>query len=413
MELGFFPLDEKLGLLPGGLTPFVHESLVRLGTWLPFEAARQLLEALLGVQVSKSQAVRCTEAAGAAYVTLQSAAADQIEREAPPAATGSKRMVVSADGAMIPLRGGEWGEVKTLAIGEVQTANAKSDEKGIRTRQISYFSRLTTAEQFEHLTLVEMHRRGVENSAQVAAVMDGAEWLQSFIDYHCPQAVRILDFPHAGQRIGQVGQALYGEGTAETKQWTAERLHQLKHQGPQPILTEFGALQEKHPELPVVAENRAYLEKRVAQMQYSSFQQQGWPIGSGMVESGNKLVVEARLKGAGMHWARPNVNGMLGLRNIVCSDRWSQEWSLIADQLRRQARDRRKQQRQQRRLDKAPPVSEPMPVPEPVVSCQQPAKEKPAVPAQPSGPRKPAPNHPWRHSPVGRRLYQPSENAKD
>lgn len=400
-------------MLPGGLTPFVHESLVRLGAWIPFDRATQLLEALLGVQISKSQAVRCTEAAGAAYVTLQNAAADQIEQEAPPAATGSERMVVSADGAMIPLRGGEWGEVKTLAIGEVQAAKIKSGEKVVRTRKISYFSRLTTAEQFEHLTLAEMHRRGIENSAQVAAVMDGAEWLQSFIDYHCPHAVRILDFPHAGQRIGQVGQALYGEGTAETKQWTLDRLHQLKHQGPQPILTELGALQEKHPELPVLAENRAYLEKRVAQMQYPSFQQQGWPIGSGMVESGNKLVVEARLKGAGMHWARPNVNGMLGLRNIVCNQRWSQEWPLIADQLRKQARERRQQQRQQRRLDKAPPVSEPIPVLEPVVNSQLPVQEYPSRPAHPCGPRKPAPNHPWRHSPVGRRLYQPSENAKD
>jgi len=413
VEPGFSPLDEKLGLLPGGLTPFVHESLVRLGARVPFEQAGRLLEALLGVQVSKAQAVRYTEAAGTAYVRLQSEAADGIEQEAPPAPTGCERMIVSADGAMVPLRGGEWGEVKTLAIGEVQTAISKSGEQVVQTQQISYFSRLATAAQFEHLSLAELHRRGVEHSAQVAAVMDGAEWLQSFIDYHCPQAVRILDFPHAGQRMGQVGQALYGEGTAATQQWTAERLHRLKHEGPQPILTEFSELQQMHPELPLLAENRAYLEKRVAQMQYPRFQQQGWPIGSGMVESGNKLVVEARLKGAGMHWARSHVNGMLGLRNIVCSDRWSQEWPLIADQLRRQARERRQQQRQQRRLDKAPPVSEPPPVPEPVGSCQQPAKEKPAVPVQPNGPRKPAPNHPWRHSPVGRPLYQPSENAKD
>ncbi len=412
MELGFFPLDEKLGLLPGGLTPFVHESLVRLGSWMPFAQAAQLLEALLGVQVSKAQAVRCTEAAGAAYVTLQSAAADQIEREAPPAPAGSDRMIVSADGAMIPLRGGEWGEVKTLAIGEVQAANAKSGEKVVRTRQISYFSRLTTAKQFEHLTLAEMHRRGVENSAQVAAVMDGAEWLQGFIDYHCPQAVRILDFPHAGQRIGQVGQALHGEGTAAAQQWTTERLHQLKHEGPQPILTEFSTLQQQHPEIPVLAENLAYLEKRAPQMQYPSFQQQGWPIGSGRVESGNKLVVEVRLKGAGMHWARPHVNGMLGLRNIVCSDRWSQEWPLIAEQLRRQSRARRRQHRQQRRLDKAPPVPEPMIVPDPVVS-QQPAKEKPPAPDKPVGSRKPAPHHPWRRSPIGRARYQPSNSAKD
>ncbi len=147
-------------------------------------------------------------------------------------------------------------------------------------------------------------------------------------------------------------------------------------------------------------------------MQYPSFQQQGWPIGSGMLESGNKLVVEARLKGAGMHWARPHVNGMLGLRNIVCSDRWSQEWPLIAEQLRRQSRDRRMQHRQQRRLDKAPPVPEPMIVPDPVVS-QQPAKEKPPAPDKPVGSRKPAPHHPWRRSPIGRARYQPSNSAKD
>ena len=32
-------------------------------------------------------------------------------------------------------------------------------------------------------------------------------------------------------------------------------------------------------------------------MQYPTFLAAGWPIGNGAVESGNKLVVEARLKG--------------------------------------------------------------------------------------------------------------------
>jgi len=81
----------------------------------------------------------------------------------------------------------------------------------------------------------------------------------------------------------------------------------------------------------------AYLEKLEAQMRYPVFQDQGWPIGSGAVESGNKLVVEARLKGGGMHWARPHVNPMLGLRNIVCSDRWAEEWPRIARRLRKSA----------------------------------------------------------------------------
>jgi hypothetical protein len=43
-------------------------------------------------------------------------------------------------------------------------------------------------------------------------------------------------------------------------------------------------------------------------MAYPVFQAAGWPIGSGMVESANKLVVEDRLKGAGMIWLRSSPN---------------------------------------------------------------------------------------------------------
>jgi hypothetical protein len=415
VEPGFFPLDERLGLLPGGLTPFVHECLVRLAVWMPFQQAVNFLSDMMSVQVSKAQVVRQTEAAGGAYVSVQNEQADRIEREAPQALPGSDKLVMSADGAMVPLRKGEWAEVKTLAIGEVQPAVKKQEEWVVGTRCISYFSRLVNAEQFEHLTLVEMHRRGIEKSRQVAAVMDGADWLQSFVTYHRPDAVRILDFAHAGQRIGQIGQALLGEGTPEANQWSSQRLHQLKHEGPQEILVELRQLQQQHPQMEILAENLAYLEKREVQMRYPSFQEQGWPIGSGMVESGNKLVVEARLKGAGMHWERGNVNSMLGLRNIVCSDRWTDEWPLIVQQLRRQAGERRNSNREKRRLARLP---EPSYIPEaplmaeivepPVILPKEIAKKP-----EKSGPRKPAANHPWRNSPIGRALYEPSKGARN
>jgi hypothetical protein len=415
VERAFFPLDEQLALLPGGLMPFMHECLVRLGAWMPFEKAAQFLFEVLGVVVSPATTTRCTEAAGAAYVQLQTEAADQIERMAPPAPPGADQMVISADGAMVPLRQGEWGEARTLAVGEVQVGLAKAGTKEVHTHHITYFSRLVDAKRFEHLTLVEIQRRGLEHSRQVAAVMDGAEWLQSFVDYHCPQAVRILDFPHAAQRLTQVGQALLGEGTPQASQWIGERLHKLKHQGPDQLLNELRQLQAQHPELDLLTENLAYLEKRVLQMNYPHFQQQGWPIGSGMVESGNKLVVEARLKGAGMHWQRANVNPMLGLRNIVCSDRWSIEWPLIARQLRQEARERRQRLREKRRLAKAPPVP---PAPAayqqeaPMELIEAPVQQFPQLPKE-SGSKKPAANHPWRHAPIGRARYAPSKSAKN
>jgi hypothetical protein len=380
---------------------------------MPFGKAAQMLAEMLGVVVSQALAVRYTEAAGAAYVTLQQAEADRIEREAPPAPTGGEKMVLSADGAMVPLLHGEWAEVRTLAIGEVQPEAKGKEGDGVHTGNLSYFSRLVEASRFEHLSLVEVQRRGLENCPQVAAVVDGADWLQSFIDYHRPDAVRILDFPHAGQRIGQVGEALFGEGSPQASQWTQERLHKLKHQGPKTILEELRLLKDQQAELTVLAENLTYLEKREAQMQYPTFQAQGWPIGSGMVESGNKLVVEVRLKGAGMHWQRLHVDALLALRNIICSDRWSKEWPRIVDQLRQQTQHRRQALRQKHRLATAHPGPElPLEVQiDPRVLEN--ALKRSSTKVSSDEPHRPSPNHPWRRSPVGRARYLPSNHAKN
>jgi hypothetical protein len=48
--------------------------------------------------------------------------------------------------------------------------------------------------------------------------------------------------------------------------------------------------------------------------------------GSFIVESANKLVVEARLKGTGMAWSVEQVDPMLGLRNVCCNSRWEEGW---------------------------------------------------------------------------------------
>lgn len=332
---------------------------------------------------------RYSEKAGAVYVEMQNQEAERLEREKPEAPGGAEKMQVSVDGAMVPLVGGEWAEVKTLVIGEVQPAVKEKEEWVVHTRKLSYFSRLVTAEEFERLALVEMHRRGVENARAVGAVQDGADWEQGFVDYHCPRAVRILDFAHAGEHISQVGEYLYGKNTPEARQWLAERLHRLKQDGPEAILAELRGLGQQQPQAAEISGNLAYLEKRQAQLQYPLFRAQGWPIGSGIVESGNKLVVEARLKGSGMHWARAHVNPMLALRNILCSDRWKDEWSKIAARLVRYPRKK-------------------LPTETVSVPFDRPA---PPLPRQFQHP-KPAIDHPWRKFKFGRALYKPFDPPK-
>ena len=48
-------------------------------------------------------------------------------------------------------------------------------------------------------------------------------------------------------------------------------------------------------------------------MNYPSYRQQGLPIGSGLVESAGKHVVQTRMKRAGMRWSDEGGDAMLAL----------------------------------------------------------------------------------------------------
>ena len=344
---GFSPLDDELALLPGRVTPRLLEELVHLATWMPFPQAAKHLKRSTRVELSEATVRRHTEAAGAAYVAVQTRAAEQILADGLAVPCAPPTAVVSVDGAMAPLRGGEWAEVKTLVVGELDHTTSAGG-----LHRLSYFSRLCDAATFGDAAVVETHRRGVPKAQQVAAVVDGAEWIQGFLDLHCPDAVRILDFPHAVEHLNAISHAVLGAGTDAAASWLAAQCHTLKHEGPTDVLVAVRALVAPDPTAAAVREHVAYLEKRQAQMAYPCYHAAGWPLGSGVVESGNKVVMEARLKGAGMRWARDNVNPMVALRTIVYSDRWEEGWEAIAAHRRGQEHQARRARWEQRRLSR-------------------------------------------------------------
>jgi hypothetical protein len=375
----------------GAFTPLVQHGLVWLGTLGPFERVPGVAPGLLGVTVSAETVRRLTEAAGAALVAAETAQVEQLERTWPrPPVVPPTLQQVSVDGALVPLVGGEWAEVKTLAIGAVEPRRGAP-----HTTALSYFSRLAEADTFRRLAWVETHRRGLTLAPRVCAVVDGAEWCQKFLDWHCPDAVRILDFPHAAGYLGAAAQAMWGVGTAEARAWLGPMLHTLKTGEPQAVLSALRALPVAEALTPpLAAEKRdaalAYLGARLPQIQYATFEAAGYPIGSGVVESANKRVVEARLKGSGMHWARPNVNPMVALRAAACSGRWAEAWAQ-SQQQQHQARAARARQRcAARRTPPAPPGAAP---------AARPPTGRTTVArlrlTRGSGSR-PAPNHPWR-----------------
>jgi len=157
------------------------------------------------------------------YVAVQTATVTLCERElpAPPEAPegpeGPEGPYLSVDGAMVPLVGGVWAEVRTLALGavvvrEVQTRHER--DRTVHAQDLSYFSRLADHETFTRLATVDTQRRGTETAGGVCAVVDRASWIQDFIAWRRPNAVRILDWPHALGYVARVATASYGAETA-------------------------------------------------------------------------------------------------------------------------------------------------------------------------------------------------------
>jgi hypothetical protein len=268
-----------------------------LGTWLPFEQVPGALAWCSQVPVGRETARRLTERAGAAWVAQETARVEQVEQHWPTPVAPPTLHQVSVDGALGPLVHGAGAEVKTLAIGRVVSGGGEPHAPAL-----SYFSRLADAETCRRLAWAEPHRRGITLAPQGCAVGDGAEWCQAVLPRHCPHAVRRLDCPPAAGYGSAAAQARFGPGTAEASRWRGPQLPTLPPTAPAPVLAALRARPVAESLTPAAAvEQRdravAYREARLPQIQYAQFRAAGYPIGSGAVESANRL--------AGKHGSKP------------------------------------------------------------------------------------------------------------
>jgi hypothetical protein len=370
---------------------------------MPFPVAARNLGRFHGVPVGEATARRWTERAGAALVAHETAEVERAIRAEVPAPPGPPLQQVSVDGAMVPLVGGEWTEVKTVAIGTVGERVREKEHFAVHTRDISYFSRCADHLTFSHQASLEMQRRGTATAGTVLGIVDGADWEQGFLDDHRKDAVRILDWGHAAEHLALAGQTLFGVGTDQVSTWLGTWLHELRHGDPAKVLAELGeqiAAFRGAGEARAEAQGHlAYLAARRDQVRYAAFEALGYPVGSGMVESGNKLVVEARLKGAGMHWAPAHVNPLVALRAVACSDRWDEAWPAIHRRLRQERQEGQVERRRRTRRRALPAAGMPPPARFPRRPSPSGSSRPDAAVSAPKAARKPpAPNHPWRRA---------------
>jgi hypothetical protein len=242
----------------------------------------------------------------------------------------SEQMNVSMDGALINLIEEGWKEVKTVTISavhhEVDGLNGK-----LRTRltQHSYRAGLWNAAEFSTQQWAEACRRGVERASYLSSVNDGAAWIWNVTRMCYGNCVEILDWWHAVEYLWTIAHQQFGPETPEASAWVAAQKTLLGQSRLRQIMRNVRRLYPRNHLPESVRKSIVYLFHNRHRMHYKEYRQAGYPIGSGSVESACKLVVQTRLKQAGMRWTRASAQAVLALRSMLLSDDWTRAAQMI------------------------------------------------------------------------------------
>jgi hypothetical protein len=187
--------------------------------------------------------------------------------------------------------------------------------------QHSYCAGLWDVASFTPYYWAEAYRRGVERAKTTLCINDGALWIWNMAFQCFAQRTEILDWWHAAQRLWEI--ALHHFSTQEATLWVHARQAEMASSQLRLLFRQVRLIFPRSQPLPkVVREAVLYLFHNRKRMDYASYRQAGFPIGSGTIESACKTVVQARLKQAGMRWSRTGATAMLTLRSLSLSDRW-------------------------------------------------------------------------------------------
>lgn len=303
---GFCPADSILNLGSGELSVGMQALVTRLSCYLPGRKAAVEAELLTGTHLSHSTVQRVSKAAG------QQLTCDWLDREKllwseklPDPERKVKMLHTTMDGVMIFV-GKRWREVK------VGVAYERGDKGEIA--HANYCATLKPAAEFGRRWRTLNHIAGASKTKDVGVVADGAEWIWNEVGKHQPTSVQILDNMHGIDHIWNVAHARFGQGSAAATEWMDVQKKRLDNDEVGEVIRE---IRSWRPSADGKKETRrielAYLKTHRKRMMYKTFEEQGYHIGSGVVEAANKNVVQARMKRAGMRWEEAGAEAQLQL----------------------------------------------------------------------------------------------------
>lgn len=316
---GHSPLDERLGIKPGQMSDEVIQVAALLGIHDAFGTSSDVLARTTLLELSPHSIRKACQVMGERVIVheeiLQADSQDQRQREHARQAA-PRRVCGSMDGFMVLFEDG-WHEMKGGAWWS-------QDERG-DAQAISYYVDTAPAEAFGDLVWATGFARRADQAEEVVFVTDGAEWIEHLIAQHFPRAIQIVDWYHACEYLAPV--ALLSGKTAAQQTGGLETVTTALWEGQiDQVLAVCQLLIRPHlpPDDDPAQQAVRYFTNQRHRLDYPTYRDRGYPIGSGTMESACKQLGLERLKIAGARWGqdRESARKVAKARAAYLSGQW-------------------------------------------------------------------------------------------
>ena len=317
------PLPDRLKVVMRGRSRRLQRVLTDFGCEHAFARAAQSVREHYGFEIGAT-AVR------AATLLHAQRACNQLEEQYSQPfrllpTQGAAQVIAEADGTMICTvapgkrpgkRPREWKEMRLVA--------AQAKDSATIYYAATFGSVEATGRRWGHCT----RQAGWGLNSRVHAVGDGADWIRlQCREVFGPQGTFLCDFYHVSEYLGAAAPTCRSQ---QPDRWRRTQQKRLRRGAAAKVV----AALEPAVEPPNVLDEEApvrnayrYLQNRLACLDYPQALKQGLPIGSGMIESGHRHVLHARLKKAGAAWLITSANHVAHLRVLRANHQWESFWS--------------------------------------------------------------------------------------
>lgn len=329
---GWSGLETTLGVpararMSSGVVAWV----ARLGGVTDFREAAALLAEYTGIALGAETVRRQTERVGAALADTEDVAlavVEQTRAAVGPVDPAPGALVVELDGVMVRYQDG-WHEVKIGAVGGVVDRAATALSYTAAREGPARFGPRLAAEAARRgaLDIVgwdgPIRGRGLARLRRVIVLGDGARWIWDLAAEQFGDRVEIVDFYHASQHLWEVARALFPDDPSAQTAWARPLTRRLLDDGVTPILDALTTVTATvgSPAADTLRRERAFFRTNADRMAYPTFKAQGFPIGSGAVESAARHVIQLRMKRPGMRWSTNGARAIAALRSRLRSHR--------------------------------------------------------------------------------------------